>query len=142
MLSKLKKKGAPVGAQSKAPFYWMASAGAGLLTLTILFSILSFILTVIDLPLYVIMPLSTISVCIASGIAGLCYAYFAKRNGMITGFCIGLAVSILLVILALIRGSSDLSQLAGIKVVSICASGAIGGYMGISLSERRRKLRP
>ena len=139
MLSK--KRGAPAGAQSKAPFYWMAAICIGLAALTVLFSILSFFLTVVDLPLYAIMPLSTMAVCIASGAAALCYAYLAKKNGMVTGFCIGLAVSLLLMAIALIRGSSDFSQLAGIKLVSICASGAIGGYCGIALSERSRKPR-
>ena len=135
-LKKLQFKGASLNREAILLTLTTALVCVGVLG--VLFFVLAFVLTKFDLPLYTVTPLSTVAICIATFAAGVHLVGKVQRRGMLNGFLTGLAVCAVLVVFALLKGTFTASEMAGLKLVAICCSGAIGGYYGILKSEKKR----
>ncbi|MEG1366739.1 MAG: TIGR04086 family membrane protein [Oscillospiraceae bacterium] len=106
----------------------------------LILSLCAELLCKVDIPLFMSVPLATVSTCIAIFISAILLAYIHEERGMFFGFLLGIILFIILWILALVRGNSEFTSLATLKLVAFCTAGAIGGTVGILLKEKRRKM--
>lgn len=90
----------------------------------------------VDLPSYMLIPLGTISICIGSATGGLLLAHAEKKNGMVWGILCGIFFFIACFGVAFLCGQRKIGSLTIIRMVAFVLSGAIGGYLGLILSER------
>lgn len=74
-------------------------------------------------------------------LAGLVLALLHREKGLLCGLLMGGIFYAMLWIAALAQGQTEFSALSAIKGMAVLCSGAIGGLLGVSLQERRRRLR-
>ena len=84
-------------------------------------------------------PLSTIMVCISALAAGTALAFSIGSKGMLLGFAEGAVFYLILMAAAFLQGNFDFTNMAFVKLVAMCAAGAVGGYLGVGLAERKRR---
>ncbi|MDD3429160.1 MAG: TIGR04086 family membrane protein [Oscillospiraceae bacterium] len=123
---------------SKYVFWALLTAVCGVFTVLVLFTILSFIIASVDIPLYWITPLSTGAGCLAAFVSGIVLARMIGEHGMLGGFLAGLGLFALLFVASLISGQRDFTQLTVIKLIAFSCSGALGGILGINLYEKAK----
>ncbi|MEG0763722.1 MAG: TIGR04086 family membrane protein [Oscillospiraceae bacterium] len=104
----------------------------------ILLCLFAKLICTVDIPLYLSVPFATISVCISVLVAAMLFAALRGEKGLIYGFILGIFVFIILCIIAIAKGDSSFTGLATLKFIALCCSGAIGGYMGISLKVKAK----
>ena len=110
------------------------AAAAGLLC------ILAQVCCQVDIPSSMLVFVTTIAISLAMLPAGAALSMLRKEKGMLGGLLIGLVFFAVLWVIALAKGQADFSMLSAIKGVAMMASGAIGGYLGIRLRERRKRI--
>ncbi len=81
------------------------------------------------------------AVVLAVLFAGFVLALLRREKGLLYGLLMGAAFYVFLWIAALAQGQTEFSALAAIKGAALLCSGAIGGFLGILLQERRRRIR-
>ena len=72
--------------------------------------------------------------------AGLVFATLHGEKGMLYGLLMGAMFFVALWIAALAQGQTEFTSLSAVKGVAMMSAGAIGGYLGIALRERRRRI--
>ena len=120
---------------------FLVAISTAILLLLLQFSMICYMLCKIDLPIALLSPLSTAATCVAVLAAGILLAFLLRRKGMISGFFLGLVFFLIILIAALIQGKDSFSALAFVKLIALCTTGGIGGYLGILLSEKKRRNR-
>ena len=91
------------------------------------------IITNVDTPDYILIPLSTILITMASFLDSFVIAKLFKENGLFVGLVIGLIFALLIVIIALVHSSMAFTSLFISKIRSVIAAGLIGGIIGVNL---------
>lgn len=86
-------------------------------------------------------PLATIAVCIGSFVTGHFAAKSLKQNGLFCGLCVGFIFYVVYLVAALLNGQYEFTSLALIKLVCYLLSGAVGGVLGIVVSEKKQTVR-
>ncbi len=119
----------------------LISSIVGLFIFAVLMSVFSLVLCNIDIPLSALSPIAMGAVCVAVLFAGMALARLEKKRGLIYGAFVGVFVFLLLWVSSILQGGILMSQLAVIKAFSIICSGCLGGYLGVTCSEKRRKIR-
>lgn len=94
----------------------------------------------VDIPPHLLLPLSTVAVSFAMLPAGLVFAALHGEKGMLYGLLMGAMFFVALWIAALAQGQTEFTSLSAVKGVAMMSAGAIGGYLGIALRERRRRI--
>lgn len=69
-----------------------------------------------------------------------CFRGTARRKGDAVRSAHGGNVFVALWIAALAQGQTEFTSLSAVKGVAMMSAGAIGGYLGIALRERRRRI--
>lgn len=142
MQKRKKGVGAKIGGGvSRALLHLAAGAMCGLLAAALLFSALAMLCCHIDIPPQALLPVSTAAISLAMLPAGLVFAMLRGERGLLYGLLMGTAFFAVLWIAALAQGQMEFTALAGIKGTAILCAGAIGGYLGVMLKERRRRIR-
>ncbi len=118
----------------------LLSLCAALLVTAALLCVFSSLMCKVDIPLYMTVPIATISICIAILLAAILMAYLQKEKGLPFGVLIGAVLFVAVWISALVSGNTDFTSLATLKLIAFLASGAIGGTVGTVLKERQRKI--
>ena len=86
-------------------------------------------------------PLATLAVCLGAGCGGWLLVRRQGENGLALGALVGFLFFGMLAAAAALNGSRDVSGLLAAKLVSLLLSGALGGYVGLLQSERKRRRR-
>ena len=89
----------------------------------------------------VAVPLATLAVCLGAGCGGWLLVRRQGENGLALGALVGFLFFGMLAAAAALNGSRDVSGLLAAKLVSLLLSGALGGYVGLVQSERKRRRR-
>lgn len=118
----------------------VAGLVCGLLTALLLFSILASILCKIDVPAPMLTLLATVAAALSTIPASLVFAFLYGERGMLYGLLIGALFFIAVVAAAWIQGQTAFTALSAIKAIAMLISGAIGGLLGISVREKRRRV--
>ena len=84
--------------------------------------------------------LASVAVSFAMLPAGLVFAALHGEKGMLYGLLMGAMFFVALWIAALAQGQTEFTSLSAVKGVAMMSAGAIGGYLGIALRERRRRI--
>ena len=87
------------------------------------------------------MPLATLAVCLGAGCGGWLLVRRQGEIGLALGALVGFLFFGMLAVAAALNGSRDVSGLLAAKLVSLLLSGALGGYVGLLQSERKRRRR-
>lgn len=83
-------------------------------------------------------PLASIAVCCGSLCSGVCVAVLKKERGLLNGAVQGILFAGALLLAALLDGGFvENSHLIRCAMVLLC--GAVGGLVGMSLCERKRR---
>lgn len=98
------------------------------------------LLTRVSLPAAAV-PLATLAVCLGAGCGGWLLVRRQGENGLALGALVGFLFFGMLAAAAALNGSRDVSGLLAAKLVSLLLSGALGGYVGLLQSERKRRRR-
>ena len=85
--------------------------------------------------------LKLIAVCLGAGCGGWLLVRRQGENGLALGALVGFLFFGMLAAAAALNGSRDVSGLLAAKLVSLLLSGALGGYVGLLQSERKRRRR-
>ena len=93
------------------------------------------------LPAAAAVPLATLAVCLGAGCGGWLLVRRQGENGLALGALVGFLFFGMLAAAAALNGSRDVSGLLAAKLVSLLLSGALGGYVGLVQSERKRRRR-
>ncbi len=101
------------------------------------FALVSSVMCRVDVAPSMLGPLSTVMVCISALASGMALAFCIGSKGMLLGFAGGAVLYLILMAAAFLREDFELSSMAFIKLIAMCAAGAVGGYLGVSLAERR-----
>ena len=116
----------------------LAGMVSGLASAFILFGLVAAVCCKVDIPPHLLLPLSTVAVSFAMLPAGLVFAALHGEKGMLYGLLMGAMFFVALWIAALAQGQTEFTSLSAVKGVAMMSAGAIGGYLGIALRERRR----
>ena len=103
------------------------------------FALVSSVMCRVDVSPNLLGPLSTIMVCISALAAGTALAFSIGSKGMLLGFAEGAVFYLILMAAAFLQGNFDFTNMAFVKLVAMCAAGAVGGYLGVGLAERKRR---
>ncbi len=105
------------------------------------FAAFSVALCKVDVPVNYITPLSTTGICAAVLLSALVLAMLEGQSGLLLGAMLGAGCELLLLAAAAFAGSeASFSLLTLYKALALLAFGAAGGYLGILVHERRRRL--
>ena len=118
----------------------LAGMVSGLASAFILFGLVAAVCCKVDIPPHLLLPLSTVAVSFAMLPAGLVFAALHGEKGMLYGLLMGAMFFVALWIAALAQGQTEFTSLSAVKGVAMMSAGAIGGYLGIALRERRRRI--
>lgn len=111
-----------------------------LLLLAALLCLFAKVLSKADVPLQFIPPIATFSCCGAAFLAALLFAQLHKEKGLLFGLIFGAILFAVLWIIALAQGETVFSSFAALKCASMLLAGALGGFVGTLLMEKRRKI--
>ena len=101
-------------------------------TLFFLTCIAAFMITRIDTPEYVLIPLTTILLVSSSFIDSFLIAKTMKENGILTGLIIGVIFSVIILLLALYHGTLAFTGVLISKTAAAILSGILGGILGVN----------
>lgn len=97
----------------------------------------SWLLCHTELPLYAASPIAMSAISIATAVSGMVLAGLQKKNGLLLGASCGLFFLLAFTAAAILMGAKTFSAFSAIKLVCLMTSGALGGYLGMALSERK-----
>ncbi len=119
----------------------VAAIVGGIITCMIALLLFSEILCHVDLPICAAVPLATAAISLGSAVGGLLLARAEKKNGLVLGVLSGLFFFAAAVLAAFLLGQRDVGMLTVIRGITLTVSGAIGGYLGIVMTERAARHR-
>ncbi len=117
----------------------LLASTCGLAVFTALLCLAAVLLTQVDVPMSLLVPITMIIICSGVAVCAMVFAMLEKKRGLIYGALIGLCAFMLLWLISIINGSNMLTQLAAIKAFSVICCGALGGYIGMLKAEKHRK---
>ena len=118
----------------------IAGAVCGLLTGVVLFSILAAVLCQVDVPANMLTLLATGAATLSVIPASLVFAFLYGEKGMLYGLLIGAICFVVIAAAAWLQGQTAFTARAVIKAITMLISGALGGLLGISAREKRRRV--
>lgn len=95
----------------------------------------SWLLCHTELPLYAASPIATSAVSIGTAVSGMVLAGRQKKNGLLLGASCGLFFFLAFTAAAVLMGAKTFSAFSAIKLLCFIVSGALGGYLGMTLAE-------
>ena len=119
---------------------WAVVCGVGLCALMMV--VFSWLLCHADLPLYAAVPLATAAVSIGAAGGGMVLARMQKKNGLLLGFLSGLFFFVVYALAALLGGQREFTAFVAIKLACFVLAGCLGGYLGLTMAERKTRRRP
>lgn len=136
-----KKKVSPAqqtaaGKNDKYGYRMGKAVGVGLLTITLLLLLFSFLMTQVDLPFSMLKGLTLAAVVAGGFLSGWQIGRQTRSHGMANGALAGMLVMLICYLAAIwVDGSFDLSGLGKILIGGV--SGAIGGVLGVNHKTKR-----
>lgn len=121
--------------------HFIVSMIVGIILLVVLLAVLAKVICNIDVPLHLMIPIATIALCIAVLPASILFAYLRGEKGLLNGAILSLVFLVVIWGIALMKGQIEFSTLAALKSLVLLTSGAAGGYSGVLLRERKRRIR-
>lgn len=109
----------------------------GIMITALIFLVLSFIMTKIDLSKGLAQVLSVSALGIGSYFGGFICAKKYRRNGLIRGAVCGFSIFVIVLIIGSVFAGSILEFSASTKLMLVIITGAIGGAVGVN-SKRKR----
>ncbi len=102
-------------------------------TIIFLLCIAAFMITRIDTPDYILIPLTTIMLTVAAFIDGFLLGKVYKENGFITGLAIGAIFCCLIVIIAFHYNIFAFTSLFLTKIIAVMSAAVLGGVAGVNI---------
>lgn len=110
---------------------------AGLLMLTAMLLLFSFILTGVDVPFSLLNPITLAMLAVSCAFSGYIAAKHIRRKGLVVGAVCGLSIFAVLMILSFFfSGGIDLQLFFKLAVSAI--GGSIGGILGVNQKAHRK----
>lgn len=101
-------------------------------SLAFILCIAAFVIIRIDTPEYVLIPLTTVLVTIASFINSFLLSKVNKENGLFTGLVTGCIFTAIIIAVAVYHQSFAFSNLFFTKAAAVMLAGALGGILGVN----------
>ncbi len=127
--------------KGKAAFPLVAGIVGGLVTGLLLFSLMAVVLCKVDVASNLLTPIATALVSAAIFLSAFIFSFLYREKGILCGCLFGLGCFFVLWLASLIGGQRDFTPLLLIKGAAMVLSGSVGGCIGISARERKRRTR-
>ena len=128
-------------AKSHLGIYILVALACEVVLLTIFLCAFASVLCKVDVPLHLLQPFSTALCCLAVFFGSMVFSRLYGKYGLFFGAIFGIFLFLILWCISGIQGETIFTTYAGIKCISLMISGAIGGYLGVALYEKKRKIR-
>lgn len=120
-------------------FYLFISTAAAVGVLLLLLLILANVMTAVDIPEYMLIPITTFCACAATLLGGGLFSYLYGSKGLLCGFISALLLFCVLIIGSFLSGTKAFSSLIVLKFAVMAFSGLLGGYLGMNIREKVRR---
>lgn len=114
----------------------------GILICALALLFFSWLMSVVDLPIYAAAPLASAAVCIGTAGAALLLGRTQRQNGLLWGLGTGVFFFAAHAAAALLNGQREFTSFAAIKLICILLAGCVGGYAGLLSTQHRPRRRP
>ena len=119
------------------PIFIFVCALIAILITALIFIVISFIMTKIDVPKSITQVLSIAALALGSYFGGYICAKKYRKNGLLRGAACGFIIFIAVMIIGSVFAGSVISITSSTKLLLVIAAGAVGGAIGVN-SKRRR----
>ncbi len=119
------------------PIFIFACALIAILITVLIFIVISFIMTKIDVPKNITQVLSIAALALGSYFGGYICAKKYRKNGLLRGAACGFIIFVAVMIIGSVFAGSVISLTSSTKLLLVIAAGAVGGAIGVN-SKRRR----
>ncbi|MDO5603217.1 MAG: TIGR04086 family membrane protein, partial [Oscillospiraceae bacterium] len=124
---------------SRLPACILAATVAGVVFMILFLSIAGAIVAAVSLPLFTLIPISTVAAALAAFAGGCVLGWTYGEKGLLCGACEGLILFLLLILASVFSGTHEFGQLAFLKLAALLCGGTIGGYIGLAQKEKIRR---
>lgn len=119
------------------PIFIFVCALIAILITALIFIVISFIMTKIDVPKSITQVLSIAALALGSYFGGYICAKKYRKNGLLRGAACGFIIFVAVMIIGSVFAGSIISLTSSAKLLLVIAAGAVGGAIGVN-SKRRR----
>ncbi|MEG0166740.1 MAG: TIGR04086 family membrane protein [Ruthenibacterium sp.] len=112
----------------------------GVFCMAILLCLLAELLCKIDVPQRYLSPLTSVVLCISTLAAALIFARMQGKAGLLSGALWGVGFYVLLLLIAWTQNAVMLQEASFLRLGSMVIAGGLGGYLGMLLQEKKRKI--
>ena len=102
-------------------------------TLIFILCIGAFMITRIDTPDYVLIPITTIMLTVAAFIDSFLLGKIYKENGLVTGMTVGVLFCCIIIVIALHYNTFAITNLLISKIAAVLLAGILGGITGVNI---------
>lgn len=124
---------------NRLPICILSATITGIVSLILLLSLLGGIVSAVSLPLFTLIPISTVAAALSAFIAAAVLGWMYGEKGLLCGACEGLLLYLLLILASVFSGTHEFGQLAFLKLAALLCGGTLGGYVGLSQKEKMRR---
>lgn len=121
--------------------HMLASAACGIVLTGALLAAFAKVLCQVDVPVHLVQPFAIAAICVSVLLTALLFSYLERQLGVVNGLGVAGVAAFVVLAASLAQEGANFSMDAAWKLVAILASGAVGGYCGMLLREKRRKIR-
>lgn len=122
------------------PLHFLASALACAALTAAFLALFAKAMASTQIPLELIAPMSTAACCLALLPSGILFAFLRGEKGLLNGLLLATVFLAVLWGAALAQGQAAFTYFAALKSLVLLACGAVGGYVGVLLREKRRRI--
>ncbi len=119
------------------PIFIFVCALIAILITALIFIVISFIMTKIDVPKNITQVLSIAALALGSYFGGYICAKKYRKNGLLRGAACGFIIFVAVMIIGSVFAGSIINLTSSAKLLLVIAAGAVGGAIGVN-SKRRR----
>lgn len=135
-----KKPKLKAGQESRFVPHMLASAACGIVLTGAFLAAFAKVLCQVEVPVHLVQPFAITAVCLAVLLTSLLFSYLERQMGVVNGLGVAGVAAFVVLSASLVQEGAHFSMDAAWKVVALLASGAVGGYCGMLLREKRRKI--
>lgn len=110
----------------------------GLVAMTVVLMLFAFLLTLMDIPQGLIVPLALAAVGVGAFVGGYVSSQITGKKGMLGGFLTGLLFYCILTLVALAATGFKLDSEQFLRLAVVLVTGCGGGVVGINRQRTRR----
>lgn len=131
------KKSAAEKNTTSTLYTFLKHLGIGLVVFAVLILLFSTAFSVLDLPQFLITPLTIIASCAGTFAAAFTASHQKRENGLFIGLAVGAAIFLFMAVCNGVFIGEGFGSLTLVKLLLTMASGCTGGIVGVNTRSKR-----